>query len=70
VTARTVRVRIAVAVDAGGNWGGAGHCEAEQNETAEHVAKSVRPHLGYALHWAEAELPIPEALTVKGVVTQ
>ncbi len=55
---RTVRVRIAVAVDGDGNWAAAG----------------LPPGARYVVHWVEADVPVPhwtvpEARTARGEVT-
>ena len=68
MSARTVRVRIAVAVDPAGNWGAVGHIDAEPREAQEHAIRSVID--GACVHWVEADVPVPESQAVQGVVTQ
>lgn len=61
---RTVRVRIAVAVDADGNWNSDGHCEALNMgvpRTDADKAECAGDPLGspQALYFLEADLPLP-----------
>jgi hypothetical protein len=68
---KTVRVRIAVAVDADGKWNASGwgteHTFA--NDTAmDIVIEGVED--GEARYWVEAELQIPEEKTVQGEVEE
>lgn len=53
---KTVRVRIAVAVDKDGDWRAWGDVE------------EVVVFGGEALHWVEADIPLPQPQTVEGEV--
>ncbi len=64
---RTVRVRIAVAVDDDGDWqafGGSGYAD---HKLSEYVKARVGQQ--HSMHWVEAELPVPQVRTVRGEVT-
>jgi len=60
----TVRVRIAVSVDADGNWRASGESNLRDAIAARYgsLGGSAR------LCWVEADVPLPEAGTVVGVV--
>lgn len=75
-TPRTVRVRIAVAVDAEGHWA------AYAWGTGERLGQSVAEMLGcvaemmgdhdgvehWVEHWIEADIPLPGQQTIRGEV--
>lgn len=65
---KTVKVRIAVAVDPKGAWNASGWSGAT-NKVAMDCAVDV-VESGEARYWLEAELPIPEPQEVQAVVTQ
>ena len=67
MSARTVRVRIAVAVDADGDWNSCGGAGVSDFECIEAASECIATPSN--LCWVEADLPIPEAMTVQGVVT-
>lgn len=64
---RTVKVRIAVAVDTDGDWRSAG-----QNGWDDDIAMSMSGGSEYlispAWYWVEAELPVPSGVAVQGSV--
>ncbi len=68
---RTVRVRIAVAVDAEGNWHASGWSSDKgtpvEHEAMEIAASELRLHVGH--YWVEARLPIPETPTIQAQVS-
>lgn len=65
---KTVRVRIAVAVDADGKWCSAGWVDSDDSleQTALDGLDSARPTV---VHFIEADVPMPEPTTVEGSVT-
>jgi len=65
---KTVKVRIAVAVDPSGEWSATGWHEASDELMMECARDSVAD--GEALYWLEAELAIPEPETVQASVTE
>lgn len=70
----TVRVRIAVGVDARGVWCAYGwSSEQGRQATDEQMAGNVADMIDqsvtqYATHYIEADVPLPESTTVKGEV--
>jgi hypothetical protein len=70
---KTVKVRIAVAVDPEGDWNATGwrgrDGEPVDEEAMEIVADNLNP--GERRFWVEAELPVPErdAVTIQGAVS-
>ena len=68
MSARTVRVRIAVAVDPDGGWSAWGGSGVKDHVSMSYATDGVGE--GEARHWVEADLPVPESHTVQGVVTQ
>lgn len=72
MTAKTVRVRIAVAVIPNGEWACAGwstsHSAASYaNDAFGRAVDSLES--GEARYWIEADIPIPETQTIAGTVT-
>ena len=68
---KTVKVRIAVAVDTQGNWASSGWSEkGDQVDINEYMADIARECVGEgeALYWVEAEIPMPEVQTIQGDV--
>jgi len=68
----TVKVRVAVAVDRKGNWRASGWSD-ENGRTA--TADPMEIALGgvaegQASYWIEAELPVPEAKTIKAKLSK
>lgn len=65
---KTVRVRIAVAVNERGEWhafGGDFEDDWAMDEAVANVSEDVR----VAEHFIEADVPIPEPSTIEGQVT-
>jgi hypothetical protein len=64
---KTVKVRVAVAVDPSGKWSALGW----SGETDKSVMASCVEHLeeGEARYWLEAELPVPEVPVIRAEVT-
>ena len=66
---KTIRVRIAVAVDEHGHY----RCDGWAGGTDEDIAVSAREFLmnsegNECVHFIEANLPLPESVTVEGEV--
>ncbi len=62
---KTVKVRIAVAVDKSGKWNASGWGEGMTHADEEAMDIAVGDiDEGEARYWVEAELPIPEVETV------
>jgi len=58
---KTVKVRIAVAVDSGGNWSSAGWGGEDEAELANSASSCLPGDASCErLFWLTAELPIPE----------
>lgn len=62
---RTVRVRIAVAVQQDGRWHAAGWREATDFVKSE-IAQE--PLGDCVVHWIEADVPLPSEATIEGEV--
>ena len=64
---KTIKVRVAVAVDPSGKWNALGWSGESDYvimaDCVEHLAE------GEARYWLEAELPIPEVPVIKAEVT-
>lgn len=70
--AKTVRIRIAVAVDPQGNWNATGwkvRTGAPPENELMSTALEGLDSSEEACFWVEAELPVPDTRTVKGEVT-
>ena len=65
---KTVKVRIAVAVDRNGMWNACGWTGAK-NEDMRKMAVDV-VGAGDRVFWLEAQLPIPEELVIRADVTE
>ncbi len=66
---KTVRVRIAVAVDQDGDWAASGHSgNKDPNMPFEWILDDIAP--GESRYYVEADLPVPVMRTVQGDVTQ
>lgn len=65
--ARTVRVRIAVAVTPDGAWSAFGYSGYDEKGVKESVFIDDLPE-GEQFHWIEADVPIPVATTIPGAV--
>lgn len=72
---KTVRVRIAVAVDCDGHYAASGcHCEDNAHDFGDEF-ENLESCLGYAQHprhvvWVEADVPLPVTQTVEGEVKE
>lgn len=66
---KTVRIRIAVAVDQQGHWNASGW-SGEYSPAKDAAIDSALEYCGSGavLYWVEADLPIPEAVVVQGEV--
>lgn len=62
-----VKVRIAVAVDSGGDWNSAGWGSGSDEDKMGIACETVAN--GEARYWLEAELDVPEAKVVDAQVT-
>lgn len=63
---RTVKVRVAVAVDSDGDWMAVGYRDASEAHSADDARGEVGD--GASIYWLTAELPIPEAVEVQADV--
>lgn len=68
---KTIRVRIAVAVGAGGQWSAVG-CSGEgsTDDELESYALEGMEDAAVAIHFIEADVPLPETVTVEGRVSK
>lgn len=64
---RTVKVRIAVAVDPEGKWGSAGWSRSNDEEFEFELATEALKH-GESRFWLTAELPIPDIAEIQAEV--
>lgn len=55
---KTVKVRIAVAVDPEGEWNSCGWSKSDDKDCRSIAIEGVAP--GEVLYWLEADLPLPE----------
>lgn len=66
----TVRVRIAVAVDEEGRWNAAGWRSTNSDSLMQDIAvEGMDSDSIIALHWIEANIPLPIAEVIEGEVT-
>lgn len=65
---KTVKVRIAVAVTPSGEWNATGWTSCIEADAMDLACSSVSD--GEARYFVEAELPIPEPVTVQGTVVE
>lgn len=63
---KTVRVRIAVAVDPTGRWNSCGWDTGSDPEKMEFAAENMGE--GESLFWLEADLPVPEVPVIEAEV--
>ena len=59
---RTIKVRIAVAVDPTGGWASGGFSNAAPNTAMDIAIECLQP--GERRYWLEAELEVPEVQTI------
>ena len=65
---KTVKVRVAVTVDASGDWCASGWKGGDDDEVMDSAAGSIGDN--EACFWLEAELPVPEVPTITATVTE
>lgn len=69
---KTVRVRIAVAVDANGHWSSSGwYPSLSEHREEARILRTAIENLDSdecVTHWIEADVPIPEPKTIEGNV--
>lgn len=56
--ARTIKIRIAVAVDPTGDWGSAGWSGADESKLHDYAAETMEN--GERRYWFEGEVEVPE----------
>ena len=66
--AKTVKVRIAVAVDEHGRWQAYGGTSLPDRDVMSLAVNGTTAHIAWRECWVTAELPIPEPLEVAGEV--
>lgn len=66
---KTVKVRIAVAVDDKGNWSAFGNSYSTHLEMGS-LAKAPIRYVEAQVHWLTAELPVPEPAEVAATVEE
>lgn len=63
---KTIKVRIACAVDGSGHWNACGYDRATYEDLVQCVVEPVGwPNI---VHFIEAEVPVPESQIIKGEV--
>jgi hypothetical protein len=62
-----VKVRVAVAVDPQGDWASSGFSGQDEAEAHSYCTDHIQP--GESRYWLEAEVDIPEPVTVQAEVT-
>lgn len=68
---KTVKVRIAVAVNADGNWNSSGWKKAKDSDAMDLAQEGLQEISSCEkVYWVEADIPIPEPEIVQGKVTQ
>jgi hypothetical protein len=69
---KTVRVRIALAVDSKGRWSACGWVgdsgRLDDEEYAGHAQESLDSGLDQLVHFIEADVPLPTSETIQGEV--
>lgn len=68
---KTVKVRIAVAVNEKGEWVASGWRTQRggddmANPSDNYLSNAAREDVGGSVYWIEAEVPVPETLTIQG----
>lgn len=63
---KTVRVRIAVAVDSDGDWNACGSRTTTDDGAAQYAADTVGSP--YHVRFVEAQVPVPDVATIRGEV--
>lgn len=67
---KTIKVRIACAVDIDGDWSARGWKNASNSQMTNDVTSDIWHPNGLKVHWIEAEVPVPERTTIKGEVNE
>lgn len=65
---KTVKVRIAVAVDPSGDWNSDGWMRGKDKDMREQAVDPLQD--GAAVYWLTAELPVPEAQEIAATVEE
>ena len=60
----TVRVRVAVVVDAHGSWGAAGRSGANDEAAVNAAVENISTNGVEALRFVEADVPLPDVPTI------
>lgn len=70
-TPKTVRVKIAVAVDEFGGWNSSGwrSKKPDYESEAQSLALEGVEGVHVAFHWVEADVPVPETTTIQATAT-
>ncbi len=69
MTQKTVRVRIAVALGADGQWNSCGWSgDAATDDEKAGLALDPMEDAIVGIHWVEADIPLPTSVTVEGEV--
>lgn len=66
---KTVRVRIAVAVNEHGHWNASGYFKWNKGEARETALEGLDEPGAETIHYVEADVPIPAPQTIEGTVT-
>lgn len=68
---KTVKVRIAAAINTIGTWSAYGDSEvSDPEEMMEFACESLSDLSAVSCYWITAELPIPDVQEIKGVVEE
>ena len=62
---KTVRVKIAVAVNSDGSWRAMGSNEAHPNESSRSAIKTLPHGVACTVNFIEANIPLPEPSIIK-----
>lgn len=65
---RTVKCRIALAVDHEGDWNASGHLRQKPGHEFDFLCDEL--YSGEARYFVEVEVPVPEVPTIPGKVTE
>ena len=61
-----LKIRIALAINADGEWRAFGEIDYTQDEMLDRAKIGVSHPL--AIHWIEADVPLPQPQTIKGKI--
>ncbi len=70
MNAKTVRVRIAVAVNAIGHWNACGSHDLSEKTSRGITLEGLAVDGPEAVRWIEADVPLPDDVTVEGECVQ